>query len=160
PALAMGRPRSTLCKDRRCCSVRSGGSKGLHRSRSPQFDHRSRNECRGVMNDETKGPAAQDRADQYTDDLNILELLEGKYPAIQRQGPATNLSAAALDYATRGLAVLPLRPIAKEPLTPHGVNDATTDAAVIRSWWQRWPAANVGIATGRATHLLVLDIDG
>lgn len=67
------------------------------------------------------------------------------------------LLAAALDYATRGWPVLPLRPRGKEPLTPHGVKDATTDAAAIEAWWRRWPTANVGIACGQG--LLVVDLD-
>jgi len=47
----------------------------------------------------------------------------------------------------------------KHPRTPHGVNDATTDEAAIRSWWTRWPSANIGIATGAASGIVVLDID-
>lgn len=67
------------------------------------------------------------------------------------------LLAAALDYAARGWPVLPLRPRGKEPLTPHGVKDATTDAAAIEAWWRRWPTANVGVACGQG--LLVVDLD-
>lgn len=66
---------------------------------------------------------------------------------------------AALAYARRGWHVLPCRPRGKEPLTPHGCKDATTDEQTIRSWWQRWPAANVAIATGRASGICVLDVD-
>jgi hypothetical protein len=69
------------------------------------------------------------------------------------------LLAAALDYAARGWAVLPLRPREKVPLTSAGSRDATTDAAQVRSWWARWPDANVGIATGGAGPW-VLDLDG
>ena len=66
---------------------------------------------------------------------------------------------AALAYARRGWAVLPLRPRGKEPLTEHGVRDATTDPAKIEEWWNRWPDANVGIATGAVSGLVVLDVD-
>ena len=82
---------------------------------------------------------------------------------------------AALDYASRGWAVLPLhRPSAhggcscgradcdsrgKHPRTAHGVTDATTDEATIREWWARDPSANVGIATGARSGIAVLDID-
>ena len=66
---------------------------------------------------------------------------------------------AALAYARRGWAVLPLRPRGKEPLTEHGVRDATTDPATIEAWWNRWPDANVGIATGAVSGLVVLDVD-
>lgn len=47
----------------------------------------------------------------------------------------------------------------KPPLTPHGLKDATTDPARIREWWSQWPDANVAIATGPASKLLVVDID-
>jgi hypothetical protein len=43
-------------------------------------------------------------------------------------------------------------------LTEHGFKDATTDPAVIRSCWAKWPDANVAIATG-APGPDVLDID-
>src|SRR4029450_1316864 len=35
---------------------------------------------------------------------------------------------------------------------------ASTDPAQVRDWWQRWPAANVGLATG--ARFDVLDVDG
>jgi hypothetical protein len=39
------------------------------------------------------------------------------------------------------------------------LQDATTDAAVIRRWWSKWPTANVAIRTGVVSGLLVLDLD-
>jgi len=80
---------------------------------------------------------------------------------------------AALGYAARGLRVLPLHGIAdgrctcrrtcgsagKHPLTRGGVTDATTDRAAISRWFMRWPDANVGIATGPASGVTVLDVD-
>ncbi|MBM4274069.1 MAG: DNA primase [Deltaproteobacteria bacterium] len=41
----------------------------------------------------------------------------------------------------------------------HGLKDATTDAALIKTWWEVWPEANVGIVTGAASGLVVLDVD-
>lgn len=46
----------------------------------------------------------------------------------------------------------------KAPLTVHGFKDASTDPAVIRGWWDRWPGANVAVATG-APGPDVLDVD-
>jgi DNA-binding MarR family transcriptional regulator len=37
---------------------------------------------------------------------------------------------------------------------------ATADEAIIARWWQMWPDANIGIATGAASNLLVIDLDG
>lgn len=74
----------------------------------------------------------------------------------------------ALYYAGLGLAVLPLKPPrisgqkkpGKEPMTAHGVKDATTDQAVISQWWDNCPDANIGIATGsRSGGLVVIDLD-
>lgn len=47
----------------------------------------------------------------------------------------------------------------KHPRTRDGVNEATTDRVTIEGWWTRWPQANVGIATGRASGILVVDAD-
>ena len=79
----------------------------------------------------------------------------------------------ALQYAELGWRVFPLHHIAdghcscgvacrspgKHPRTPAGVNDATTDAAAIQVWWQRWPDANIGAATGRESGIWALDVD-
>jgi len=69
------------------------------------------------------------------------------------------LLEAALAYAGEGWLVFPCRPHRKEPLTEHGVKDAMTDPSVITAWWTRWPDANVAIATGAPSGLVVLDID-
>jgi hypothetical protein len=87
---------------------------------------------------------------------------------------------AALGYAAHGIPVYPVhwprrvpggtslacscrrgvacdRP-AKHPLVRHGVKQATTDPDRIGRWWHRWPAANLGLATGVVFD--ALDIDG
>ncbi|MBI3410706.1 MAG: bifunctional DNA primase/polymerase, partial [Planctomycetes bacterium] len=69
------------------------------------------------------------------------------------------MMVAACWYASHGLPVFPLKPRAKEPLTPHGFKDATTDQVRIAAWWQEWPDANIGIPTGTATGLLAVDVD-
>jgi hypothetical protein len=71
---------------------------------------------------------------------------------------------AATAYARRNWAVFPLRPRHKEPLVSkrdggNGCLDATTDDGIIRAWWTRYPAANIGIATGAASGFFVVDID-
>jgi hypothetical protein len=41
----------------------------------------------------------------------------------------------------------------------HGALDAALDAGRIRRWWRRAPLANLGVATGTASRLVVLDVD-
>jgi hypothetical protein len=66
----------------------------------------------------------------------------------------------ALSYAARGMAVLPLRERSKIPATEHGCKDASTDTERIAAWWTANPHANIGVATGAASNLAVLDVDG
>ena len=47
----------------------------------------------------------------------------------------------------------------KHPRTMHGVKDATTDAEQVKAWWKKWPHANIGIAAGEKSGIVVLDID-
>lgn len=68
--------------------------------------------------------------------------------------------AAALRYAERGWAVFPLGPRSKAPATAHGFKDATTDEEQIRAWWARTPDANLGVATGAPSGVVVVDLDG
>ena len=72
----------------------------------------------------------------------------------------TDLASAAFRLAMRGKHVFPLAPGTKIPVKgTHGCRGATRDVDVVRAWWQRWPDANVGIATGSKSGLWVLDID-
>lgn len=71
----------------------------------------------------------------------------------------TALSTAAQRLARAGCHVFPVKARAKVPLTEHGVDAATRDLERIAAWWQRWPAANVGVACG-PSGLLVVDLDG
>lgn len=85
------------------------------------------------------------------------------------------LLEAALSYAKRGWLVLPLhtptrdgcsclsgdcKSVGKHPRIANGCKGASSSAEQIRSWWTRWPDANIGIATGPRSRLFVLDIDG
>ena len=49
--------------------------------------------------------------------------------------------------------------IGKHPRISNGVKGATTDLNIISSWWKRWPKANIGIAAGHHSNLLIIDID-
>jgi Bifunctional DNA primase/polymerase, N-terminal len=67
---------------------------------------------------------------------------------------------AALAYAERGWPTFPCKPWPdKGPFTRHGFKDATCDPAQLRAWWSHWPTALIGVPTGAAIGLSVLDID-
>jgi hypothetical protein len=66
----------------------------------------------------------------------------------------------ALQYARYKWSVIPMRPRDKRPMIKwqeFQQRCATEDE--IKSWYQRWPDANVGVVTGSISGLLVLDID-
>ena len=63
----------------------------------------------------------------------------------------------ALDFAERGIPTFPLK--GKEPLTPHGFKDATTDPRRLHMWGNRFPDANIGIPTGSISGIVVVDLD-
>src|SRR5579859_4516450 len=85
---------------------------------------------------------------------------------------------AALAHARHGRAVLPVywtaggrcacgRPDCHSPakhpipeLVPRGVKQATTSRVVIRAWWAHAPLANPALATGEASGVVVIDVDG
>ena len=86
----------------------------------------------------------------------------------------TDLLQAARAFAARGWPVFPCHTptpgggcscrqacgrVGKHPRTKHGLKDATTDEATICRWWTMWPQANIGIATGAVSGLVVLDED-
>ena len=89
---------------------------------------------------------------------------------------------AALWYARHGWAIFPLHTptlgadgvcvgcscgyrgdltkhsTGKHPRTKKGVQDATTDEATVRRWWELWPEANIGAHCG-ASGFVALDLD-
>lgn len=66
----------------------------------------------------------------------------------------------ALRLAQKGLAVFPCRPRDKRPATANGLKDATTDPEAISAWWQQNPNFNIAVATGAASGIFVVDVDG
>lgn len=69
------------------------------------------------------------------------------------------LPHAARMLAAAGLPVFPCVPGGKRPLTEHGFHEASTEPAQIGAWWRRWPVANIGMPTGAASGLEVVDVD-
>lgn len=69
-----------------------------------------------------------------------------------------SLRKAALRYANLyGWRVFPLK--GKHPRIKGGFRSATTDTATIRTWWDRWPDANIGIACDSVHGPIVIDFD-
>jgi Bifunctional DNA primase/polymerase, N-terminal len=73
------------------------------------------------------------------------------------------LGVAAMVYARLGFAVLPLDRGGKRPHRmlgrEGGVYNATTGSGQIEHWWRADPAANIGVATGSVSKLVVVDLD-
>lgn len=85
------------------------------------------------------------------------------------------LAGAALLYATRGWAVIPLHTMhadhcscgrrdcaapAKHPRVRwQSYERSRPTPSQVAAWWRRWPDANVGVVTGRVSGVVVLDID-
>lgn len=72
---------------------------------------------------------------------------------------APNLASAAEHLGASAIPVFPCVPGGKRPLTPHGFQDASADLGVIDSWWRRQPDANIGVPTGAAGGIDVVDVD-
>lgn len=68
-------------------------------------------------------------------------------------------ATAAMALASRGLCVFPVDPASKAPKTRHGCKDATTSKPKILELWQHHPAAGIGVATGRPSGVVVVDVD-
>jgi hypothetical protein len=77
-----------------------------------------------------------------------------------REGAAlvSGLQAALQLAEEYGFPVFPCHPD-KRPYTAHGLKDASTNIEQVASFWERWPSALIGVLTGRASKLLVVDID-
>src|SRR5262245_5782950 len=85
------------------------------------------------------------------------------------------LLQTAVHYASLGWPVLPLHNAVagggcscghancdargKHPRTKRGVKEASIEPKQIEAWWRKWPEANIGVATGSASGLLVIDLD-
>jgi putative DNA primase/helicase len=69
-----------------------------------------------------------------------------------------NFLDRARPLLAQGIPVFPCHQD-KRPCTQHGFKDATTDAQQIAAWAAQWPDALVGVPTGKASGLFVLDVD-
>ncbi len=102
----------------------------------------------------------------------LIERTISEAPQVEQANPKL---ADALAYAKRGWRVIPVNwvkkdgtcscanprcdNVGKHPLTVHGVKDAAVADETIRAWWTKYPKANIGIATGAESGIVVLDVD-
>jgi Bifunctional DNA primase/polymerase, N-terminal len=82
---------------------------------------------------------------------NVLPLTDGEL--------REEMLAWALNYAAKGKPVFPCSPDTKRPLAKRGFKDASLDPEVITEWWTRWPRAMIGMPTGAASGIFVVDLD-
>lgn len=88
----------------------------------------------------------------------------------------TSVHKKARFYCRQGFAVFPLHTIddgacscgkacaspGKHPIgsmVPQGCTNASSEVADVDQWWAVFPDANIGIATGDASGIVVLDVD-
>lgn len=83
--------------------------------------------------------------------MDAVALFSGMVGLSPREG--------AVRFAAAAVPIFPCRPAEKRPLTEHGFHDASRDVGQIARWWSRWPDANIGMPTGRASGVEVVDID-
>ena len=66
---------------------------------------------------------------------------------------------AALTFAEKGWRVFPIVPKTKKPLIKEWQTLATNNPDQVKAWWSQSPHSNIGIATGKESILVVLDVD-
>lgn len=106
----------------------------------------------------------------------IPSSVDGEASEVDSGGEARTLIAAAVALADKGFRVLPLHDVSagvcscarggdcpdtgKHPRLTGWKEGATTDAGTIHEWWARWPKANIGVALGGPSRVIVVDVDG
>lgn len=86
----------------------------------------------------------------------------------------SSMLTKAIEYADRGWKVFPLHTMkhsicscgnqncksaAKHPHIKEWQKYCSNQSIEIKNWWQQWPDANIGLATGSASGFFVVDID-
>ena len=79
--------------------------------------------------------------------------------ALIRVDRSPHLAVAARSLAAAGVPVFPCLVEGKRPLTRRGFLDASSDPEQVAAWWSRTPNANIGIPTGAASGVVVVDVD-
>jgi len=90
-----------------------------------------------------------------------LGMSNARHDAPRAAEPAAiDVHGAALAYAVRGWSVIPIEARHKRPLIAWlDFQSRIATANEIKTWFQQWPDANVGIVTGSTSGLVVVDVD-
>jgi hypothetical protein len=88
---------------------------------------------------------------------------------------AGSLAKSALSLAEVGAGIVPMNfpigdacscrrgrdcsAVGKHPILKGGAGIASRDPDVIAGWWRQWPRANIGVACGATSGVVVLDVD-
>jgi hypothetical protein len=75
-----------------------------------------------------------------------------------RRPTASNALFSALELACRGFSCFPCN-ADKRPACAHGFKEATTDPIALQRLWAVSPGVLVGVATGPASGIAVVDVD-
>ena len=70
----------------------------------------------------------------------------------------SSIHQAALKTASKGKPVFPCKPN-KAPYTSRGFKDATTDPGRVTALWTKYRGAKIGMPTGSASGVFVVDVD-
>ncbi|MDC1341283.1 bifunctional DNA primase/polymerase [Oceanospirillaceae bacterium] len=65
---------------------------------------------------------------------------------------------AALRLSSNGTPIFPVK-ADKSPHIKSWQQKATTDQAIVKKWWEKWPEANIAIPTGARSGLVAVDVD-
>ena len=72
----------------------------------------------------------------------------------------SELITSALIYQRYGFSVIPIQPREKKPLIHwEQCQEQRATGEQTKTWWSKWPDANVGIVTGAVSGLVVIDLD-
>src|SRR5215468_3577726 len=119
-------------------------------------------------------PGEAKPVEEHEHDIKTILANVRRHSRIGRSIEAPNMALAALDYATRGWGVFPVHGLTagccscgnpacgspgKHPRVARGLTEASKSPEQIRAWWDRWPTANIAVATGQTSGFFVLDVD-
>lgn len=86
-------------------------------------------------------------------------MLDGVRASAAASITGTTVLQAALQLAEEfSIPVFPCRHD-KRPYTSRGFKDSSCNLEQVSQFWERWPDALIGVPTGRASKLLVVDVD-